>query len=487
MSLYESYTDQFPVAGHNIVEVECVFGNQDQSVGTESISLTITFQCTWTSIRVIVQDFGTRLVTVINENLEQITLEVQEFADIIAAQSVSKIVPITPAPTITRSPTAYPTMQPTISAQPSGEPSTPPTYGPTEAPTIRPSTVEPTFEPTVAPTNPPEDRKSLKVGAVVAILLIGVAGLALFVIFYFRLKRVRAARAAAARGAALGLATEKQEKSTKLPPSPHIPLGDDPMSPDPLDLALSPSESLLSNKSLLSAGESALGEESADELDGTKNLQDEFDQYKDQTLEQFRSNVEGNISGFEGIMSAAVTKALMGDDDTNVAPNELYWGFRNQPSGPEIEASALCDVSDWMKRNDRVTSEKKRAFMTEIVNKMMTSVRSGVVNAEDASRTVHECAALLALPLAKSLPMTTVIVSGMRKTVNAAQVMNVFKEFGDIDVAAVASGQRGFGIIRYRNMKSVDRAMRRYRGGEIVVQDVAIQMKVLKTSGTVES
>jgi RNA recognition motif-containing protein len=74
----------------------------------------------------------------------------------------------------------------------------------------------------------------------------------------------------------------------------------------------------------------------------------------------------------------------------------------------------------------------------------------------------------------------------MRKTVSSSHIVKALREFGEIDVAAVASGQRGFGIVRFRNPKSATLAIRRYRSGEIVVQDVAVQMQVLTPSGAVE-
>ena len=160
---------------------------------------------------------------------------------------------------------------------------------------------------------------------------------------------------------------------------------------------------------------------------------------------------------------------------------------QNQTDGTEIEASALFEVSDWLKRNESAEGERKRAFMQEILNKMVTSVRYGVIAAEDASRTIHESAAILGLQLAEELPVTTVIISGMRKTTTAEDMMKALHEFGDIDVAAVASRKRGFGIIRFRRRKSVERALRRYKSGEIVILDVSIQMKVLMPSGAIES
>jgi len=243
----------------------------------------------------------------------------------------------------------------------------------------------------------------------------------------------------------------------------------------------------LSGKSLLSEGDDGLDGDSDNDVDNTKNLLDEFDQYKDQNLEQLRSEVECNLPGFEGVMSAAVTKALMADEDIPTNDLELCWGCEEPATGAEIEASVLCDVCDWMKRNEGASAERKNLFMQELLNRMVASVRHSKILAEDASRAIQESAALLQVELENDLPYTTVIVSGMRRTVEANQIVKVLDEFGDIDTVAVASGGRGFGIVRFRTQKSVDRALRRYRSGEIVVEDVAILLKVLMPSGEVVS
>ena len=121
---------------------------------------------------------------------------------------------------------------------------------------------------------------------------------------------------------------------------------------------VSPSESLVSNQSLLSAGNSMAGD-SGDEADATQNLADEFDQYKDQNLEKMRSDVEGNLTGFDGMMSQALTRALMDDDDANIDPQELLWGGYGKLRGAEIEASALGEVTDWLKRKQGASVEER--------------------------------------------------------------------------------------------------------------------------------
>lgn len=150
--------------------------------------------------------------------------------------------------------------------------------------------------------------------------------------------------------------------------------------------------------------------------------------------------------------------------------------------------------------------------MQDTLNKMVASVRHGVLGPDEASRSIHECAALLGLQLATEIPVTTLIVSGMRKTVTAADMIDVFSEFGEIMEAAVASNQRGFGmcgldshpdsdslvsciliatyfvvhhphwvgILRFKTNHSVDLAMKCFQEEEIVVQDVAVQIRVLR-------
>lgn len=110
---------------------------------------------------------------------------------------------------------------------------------------------------------------------------------------------------------------------------------------------------------------------------------------------------------------------------------------------------------------------------------MVLSVRQGDVGSDDASRIIHECAALLHLELHQEIPETTVILSGMRKTVTSRDVIQAFRKFGPIEEAAVSANQRGFGLVRFRHEKSVEAVMRKFRVGEIVVQDVAVQVKIL--------
>jgi len=500
MTLYQSYTPILAPSISENITTTCDMQVTDQSISSPIVNNQtedqndISFTCSYESTTVNTTSLPNKLLVLLNDATQRhnITITLQDLGfPVLDTQDTVFSVVITPSPTISAAPSHPPSSSPTRTAAPS---TIIPTVLPTTkfAPTARPT--DSSLPPTNLPPNSGNGNNNQKLPvAVIASLtvLAGVAILVGLVVYYQRSKRKRFPHnvppRTTARPGRTGLGGELE---------PELSAGgletgygmEKPGSDGVLGAIISQGgASVNSNNSLLSAG-SGMGDESVDEFDGAKHLQDEFDQYKDQNLEILRSNVEGNLTGFEGIMSAAVTKALMGEETAKlVHPADLMWGCQGAPTGEEIEASALCEVSDWLKRNETSPVERKRAFMQDLLNKMVASVRYGVLGADDASRTIHESAALLGLQIANELPMTTVIISGMRKTVQAAELIKAMREFGDIDTAAVAPGLKGFGIVRFRHPKSVERAMRRYRNSEIVVQDVAVQMKVLMPSGEVQS
>lgn len=89
--------------------------------------------------------------------------------------------------------------------------------------------------------------------------------------------------------------------------------------------------------------------------------------------------------------------------------------------------------------------------MEDALNKMVAYVQQNIVGPDDASRTIHETAALLGLELEKEIPETTLIITGMRMKVLKKDVVDAFKEFGEIEDAAVARNSRGFGMLHFPN------------------------------------
>jgi hypothetical protein len=66
------------------------------------------------------------------------------------------------------------------------------------------------------------------------------------------------------------------------------------------------------------------------------------------------------LTGFDGMMSQALTKALMDDDDSSQDMGDLMWGGTGDSM--EIEASVLCDMNDWLKRKEGASVDERYVF-----------------------------------------------------------------------------------------------------------------------------
>ena len=127
----------------------------------------------------------------------------------------------------------------------------------------------------------------------------------------------------------------------------------------------------------------------------------------------------------------------------------------------------------------------RNQFFQELLNRMVITVRRGMISPSDGTRAIHCCAAMLGLQLEKDLPNSVLLVHGMRKTndltLGRSYLVEAFKSFGDIEGAAIAPSNRGFGFVRFVSPKSVQRALERFRISEIEVQDVSVMIKSLKS------
>lgn len=171
-------------------------------------------------------------------------------------------------------------------------------------------------------------------------------------------------------------------------------------------------------------------------------------------------------------------------DDDDILIDDFRWGsVTNDPA--EVEVSVLWETHDWLKKQEGSNIEERRLFLMETMNKMLKTVQHDIISDDDATRTIHNCAAMLGLSnvnIAEDIPETALIITGMRKTVTTDDVILSFQEFGDIRHAAVAPKSRGFGLVRFASPKSVQRAMEKFRKEEVVVQDVAVVVRVLSSN-----
>lgn len=319
----------------------------------------VDFEMKYSSVYINVTDYPIFFQQYINRNNDTIVSKMQTLGlNVTQAQQAQRFVVITTEPTIAPGPipTAMPTPSPSLSSPPSVQPSSNPTAIPSATPSDLSS----------APTTSPEAEsmeESPSTETIVIVVSVVIAGSIVLVglLIYFRkrtLDRDRQFRSNTA-----------QRKDGVLQQSPYgLPTDGRMTGTNSRDFAGTHSfvkgdefdllnESLISGQSLLSAGNSMDGD-SHDEADPTHVLADEFDQYKDPHLERMRADVEGNLTGFDSMMSQALTRALI-DDDDNVDPRELLWGGNGKLTGAEIEASALGEVTDWLKRKENATLQEK--------------------------------------------------------------------------------------------------------------------------------
>ena len=173
---------------------------------------------------------------------------------------------------------------------------------------------------------------------------------------------------------------------------------------------------------------------------------DELDNYKNQNIEIFRSAVEEAVHDVEGMMMLAVTNALT-QSPTSSSHDQDH---------SAIEAENLYRAFDWWKRNEHSTVDSRREYFQDLLNKIVNLVFYGSIPPLQGYQIVHGCATIVGLPLVQSLPQTTLIIQGMLKTNDLALgqrcIRRAFNPFGEIESAAIAPNNRGFGEIRYMDL-----------------------------------
>jgi hypothetical protein len=474
MSSYTPYFGQ--VRDPNHIDTMCkILSNTYASSGSE-VQAIIQYSMEFKSNRVNITGYDDKFFEFIRANS---TMVVDDFKNSGMKWNVDSI--SFTGRSNTKSPTSSPSHRPSAAptGRPSKSPSSFPTFVPSDHPSIsqapneRPSNTPTwTAEPSTGPTSQPTiERKSENLGAIVG----GTIGAAAFIVLFFLGRRRRRRSGSARQGVGVFSFARpwhrKANPDTDVFEYPTSTLG------SPVGI-ISDNHSSISRDSLLSASSGHDDSDSDIEYGGNSVLHDEFEKYKDENMEKMRKQVVESLTDCGDMVNLALTKALMDDLDDDEENDDIT--SPEERRGIEIEATVLCEMTDWMKKTVHASADERREIMQGTLNDMVSNVRRGVMSSDDGSRIIHGAAAILGLQLEANIPETTVIVTGMRKKATRKDMVEAFKEFGEIEDAAVSSNARGFGIVRYRSPKSVQRAMDRFRTGEIVVQDVAIMIRVLK-------
>jgi hypothetical protein len=115
-----------------------------------------------------------------------------------------------------------------------------------------------------------------------------------------------------------------------------------------------------------------------------------------------------------------------------------------------------CTGSHCQPNTSFVFQLHRNEYFQDILNRIVITVMFGMTSPLQGAQIVHGCAAILGLDLLKQLPVTTLVITGMRKTNDLAQghnfIVKAFKTFGTIEEAAIAPNNRGFGKSNIRKL-----------------------------------
>ena len=330
----------------------------------------LSFTMEYTSRHVNVTDYDSDLKNWIEGNSLTYVNTLQSFMLSVTTSTTVVILEKTNAPTL--SPSKFPTISP------SHRPSTTPSESPTSLPTSRPSdspSLVPSFSPTSIPTAVPSDSPSnfpssmpsaekkntvRNVAIGVPIGVLGASALILAFGIFFKRRRNNVDGSEVSTGPGLRALGSRDSPEVDVGVQfPVVTPGDDGFEVAQPGLDESRGGGYGSGDSFLSSGSDDNGRGDSDSdidygEDGT--LVDEFDKYKDNNLEKMRDEMEGMNENFDGMMSLALTKALMDDmeDEDGVSDMDL-----NPPSATEIEATVLCDINDWLKKKTSTSAEER--------------------------------------------------------------------------------------------------------------------------------
>uniref|UniRef100_A0A7S2H5L6 RRM domain-containing protein n=1 Tax=Helicotheca tamesis TaxID=374047 RepID=A0A7S2H5L6_9STRA len=125
-----------------------------------------------------------------------------------------------------------------------------------------------------------------------------------------------------------------------------------------------------------------------------------------------------------------------------------------------IEANALCDAYDFMRRNAHPSAavpdnETERiTIVHDQLVQMVNNVRRGAISPTAAARTIHSIQMITGLAEFPAIWEVTVVFFGLKDTTTSSELRKTMEQFGEIEAAAVADSGRGFGFCSFRSSSS---------------------------------
>jgi hypothetical protein len=309
----------------------------------------------WSSIYIDVTGYPSEFTDIIDTNRNGLTARLEAFG-----LSVLSTLPLRTVVT-----TEIPSTAPTSSYSPTRiKPDKIPTKNPRTPVTTMPSIISLTSNPDLSQAQPtPNGQSNSRIFSIVLASLISLLVIAFIGVCLFFALRRRKAKKMAFHTSVVSDQLPNEISSQVNFTHPTDKTYPEAVSTNLLDLriydiddVISPEKSLVTSQSLLSPA-IFMGEETIDEADRTHHLADEFDKYKDQNLEKVRADVQDLVIGSDSMMNQAMVLAFMGNEEA--ITETLDAGKDGKIDSTEIETSALCEVHDFLKRNEDADVEDR--------------------------------------------------------------------------------------------------------------------------------
>uniref|UniRef100_A0A7S1BIR8 RRM domain-containing protein n=1 Tax=Corethron hystrix TaxID=216773 RepID=A0A7S1BIR8_9STRA len=152
--------------------------------------------------------------------------------------------------------------------------------------------------------------------------------------------------------------------------------------------------------------------------------------------------------------SKAVNNAFSSYDKCRPETNSLY-------NATMIEVNDLFEafyLNVKMDRTDHGNLERKE-YMQRQIELKVDDVRTGRLSSEKATRIIHSIACVLGFELSMQTSRLTCVLWGMDTNVTRSDIYESMKKFGEIDKVALATGNKGFAICRFKSCDAVRAAI----------------------------
>eukprot|EP00934_Nitzschia_sp_Nitz4_P004592 Nitzschia sp. Nitz4//scaffold61_size107673//75813//77597//NITZ4_004247-RA/size107673-processed-gene-0.194-mRNA-1//-1//CDS//3329555746//4582//frame0 len=202
-------------------------------------------------------------------------------------------------------------------------------------------------------------------------------------------------------------------------------------------------------------------------------------------LDLLRDKVARAIPGSDDLVSQSIIKTLSDCRDSQSSGSSLSYEDSDL-AAMQMEADAIWETLRWLEVNSNDVAihdsqDQKRALLQKHMSKVFTLVRRETVSEDAALRVLAVVSTMLQLKLKKQVKDDLILLEGVDQFLSDDDIRLELEQFGEVVGAAMSRGRR-FAICRFRDEKSVSRALEACRSGALSINGERPILSTLKSS-----